>query len=145
MKNIPWLALVLTALMAASASAHHSTAMFEWGQEARIKGTIKVFQWTNPHSWTVLVIAKEGGETEEWNFEGMSPNWLSRHGWSKSSLKPGDKIEMGYYPLKDGRKGGFTINVRWPDGRVLSALPAIGPTNGGNPVPAQPGAAATAK
>jgi hypothetical protein len=118
------LAALLTTITAARVCAHHSTAMFDWGWEERISGVVKEFQWTNPHSWIVLEVRNEAGETEEWNFEGMSPNYLGRHGWTKRSLQPGDEIEMGYYPLKDGRKGGFTVNVQMPGGSVLRELPS---------------------
>lgn len=118
------LAVTATAWLAMPVFAHHSTAMFEWGEESRITGVIKDFQWTNPHSWIVLEVKNEAGETEEWNFEGMSPNYLGRNGWTKRTLEPGDEITMGYYRLKDGRKGGFTVDVEFPDGRVMRELPS---------------------
>lgn len=122
------LALVATTLAGASAAAHHSPVMFDFAQEKqqRIEGVIKDFQWTNPHTWIVLIVQNEAGETEEWGFEGMSPNYLGRHGWSKRTLQPGAVIAMGYAPLRDGRKGGFTMNVRLPDGSVLQELPPLG-------------------
>ena len=107
----------------APAFAHHSTAMFEWGKEVKVTGTVKEFQWTNPHTWTVFTVSDGKGGTEDWGFEGMSPNYLGRNGWSKSSLKPGDKVEIGYYPLRDGRKGGFSVAVTFPDGHTIRELP----------------------
>jgi hypothetical protein len=132
-------ALGALALLAASApaSAHHSTAMFEWGKEVKVTGVVKEFQWTNPHTWTVFTVSDGKGGTEEWGFEGMSPNYLGRNGWSKGSLKPGDKVDMVYYPLRDGRKGGFTVAVTLPDGKTIRELPS---SPGGAPPP-RPGPA----
>ncbi len=54
-----------------------------------------------------------------WAFEGMSPNHLVRYGWSRKSVAPGDKINITYYPLKDGRKGGFNVTITKVDGKKL--------------------------
>lgn len=118
------LAAAGAALTAVPAFAHHSTAMFEWGKEKKITGTVKEFQWTNPHTWTVFLVSDGKGGQEEWGLEGMSPNYLGRNGWSKASLKPGDKVDMVIYPLRDGRKGGFTVAVTFADGKTIRELPA---------------------
>jgi len=109
--------------LALPASAHHSTAMFEWGKEVPISGTVERFDWTNPHTFLYMMVPDGKGGSARWAFEGMSPNHLSRHGWSKRTLNPGDKITVGYYPLKDGRKGGFCVTVVKADGEKLHQLP----------------------
>ena len=53
-------------------------------------------------------------------FEGMSPNYLARRGWSKSTLKPGDKITVTFRPMRDGSNGGMFMNAKLPTGEVLS-------------------------
>ena len=88
--------------LAAPLAAHHSTAMFEWGQAKPLKNmTVEKWEWTNPH--TFLYARDEEGK--RWAFEGMSPNHLVRYGWSKRSVAPGEKIDLTYYPLRDGRRG----------------------------------------
>jgi hypothetical protein len=121
-----YVVFLATFLAGTSAFAHHSAVMFDFGpdKQKQIEGVVKEFQWTNPHTFIVLAVKNEAGETEEWGFEGMSPNWLGRHGWSKRTLEPGAEIAMGFAPLKDGRKGGFTLTVHLPDGTVLQELPA---------------------
>ena len=90
----------------APAHAHHSFAMFDREHPAVLQGTVKDFQWTNPHVWIqVLVPAKAGGE-EEWGVECTSVNFMRRQGWDRTSLKSGDKIKITVYPLKDGSRGG---------------------------------------
>lgn len=105
--------------------AHHSTAMFEWGKEVTISNaTVERWDWTNPHTFLYVTVPKAGGGTDRWAFEGMSPSHLARSGWSKRSLKAGDKINLSYFPLRDGRKGGFNISVTLPDGSTIRQLPA---------------------
>ena len=74
------------------AGAHHSTAMFDFAKTVEIKGTIKEFQWTNPHTWTKVDVEGGGAAAVEYGLEGMSPNYLTRNGWSKRTLKTGDKV-----------------------------------------------------
>ncbi len=115
-----------TALLLASplaAPAHHSTAMFNWGTEVPLKNaTVERWDWTNPHTFLFVSVPGKNGAVEHWAFEGMSPNHLGRSGWSKRTLKPGDRIDLTYYALKDGRKGGFNVTVKLPGGAVLKQL-----------------------
>ena len=127
MKLSRWLAsiLVCAAWLAFGpvASAHHSTAMFEWGTEKSLAGTIERYEWTQPHTFLWVVVPRTAGGTQEWGLEGMSPSWLGRRGWNRHSLSAGDKVTIIYYPLKDHRPGGFYVRVVTPDGRTLAALP----------------------
>lgn len=109
--------------VAAPALAHHSTAMFVWGKETPMKDlTVEKWDWTNPH--TYLYVRDDKGQ--RWAFEGMSPNHLVRFGWSKRSVEPGDKINITYYPLRDGRHGGFNVTITKADGTVLKQFGSAG-------------------
>ncbi len=59
------------------------------------------------------------GVQEEWAIEALSPNVLGRQGWHRSTLKPGDKVSVVIYPLREGKTGGNLISVTLPDGRVM--------------------------
>ncbi len=125
---------VLAAFGAAAtpALAHHSTAMFDFEKTVEITGTVQDFQWTNPHTWTNVAV--EGGNAAGiYGLEGMSPNYLSRNGWTKRTLKPGDKITVAVHPLKDGRKGGFMVSAKLADGTLLYNLPRRPETPGASP------------
>ena len=100
------------------ATAHHSFAMFDNAKEVTLDGTIREFQWTNPHTWVQLLVS-ENGQQVEYSIEGSSPNGLARKGWTRNSLKPGDKIKLVMHPLKDGTKGGSYVRATLPDGTVL--------------------------
>jgi hypothetical protein len=118
------LSLVVGAVaLTAPVDAHHSTAMFNWGKEVAMNNvTVERWDWTNPHTFLYVTVPGKGGASERWAFEGMSPNHLGRTGWSKRTLKPGDKINLTYYSLKDGRKGGFNVSVTKPGSPTLRQL-----------------------
>ena len=99
------------ALAAAPAFAHHSFAMFDSQKNLTLDGTIKEFQWTNPHSWIQIMVKDASGKEVEWSIEGGSPNGLSRGGWKRTSLKAGDKAQVVIHPLKDGTNGGSLVTV----------------------------------
>jgi hypothetical protein len=107
--------------LSAPGSAHHSTAMFDWGNEVRLEGlTVERWVWTNPHTFIYV----RDGAGNRWAFEGMSPNHLSRAGWSRASLRPGEQIDLTYYPLRDGRRGGFNVRILREGGEQLLQLPS---------------------
>ena len=119
-------ALLALAFGATTAVAHHSTAMFDMQHTVTIKGTVTQFDWTNPHTFIWVDVVNDKGVTETWAIEGMSPNYLGRRGWSKTSVKPGEKITVSIRPLKEGKTGGMFIRAQIGD-RVL--LPGGAPTD----------------
>jgi len=110
---------VLAVALATSVAAHHSFAMFDQTKQLSLKGTVREFQWTNPHAFIHLDVANTAGGTESWQVELNSPNNLKRQGWKSSSIKPGDEVTLVLNPLKDGSKGGLFVAVTLPDGTVL--------------------------
>ena len=108
-------------LLAASVgvSAHHSYSMFDLKETKTLVGTVKQFEWTNPHSWLWVYVPNGAGAIEQWGIEGMSPNYLGRRGWSRNTLKAGDKITLEIHPLKNGERGGTFLSVTLPDGKVM--------------------------
>jgi hypothetical protein len=121
-KGLVSLTSVVALAAAAPALAHHSTASFDFEKTIEITGTVKDFQWTNPHSWTNVEVPS-GNAIDIYGLEGMSPNYLARNGWTKRTLNPGDKITFQVHPLKDGRKGGFMVSAKLADGTLLYNLP----------------------
>lgn len=98
-------------LIAGPVQAHHAFVMFDLGREMTLDGTVKQFQWTNPHTWMQLVVKGPGGKEVEWSIEGASPNNLARFGWRPRSLKIGDRVQAVIHPLKDGSTGGSLVSV----------------------------------
>ncbi len=107
-------ALILAAVPVA---AHHSFAMFDRQGERWIEGTVAEFQWTNPHTF-IQVSVPQNGRNVVWSLEGGSPNILSRNGWRRTVLQPGDKVRVLIYPLRNGEPGGSFVEVHKEDGAV---------------------------
>ena len=112
----------LTALgvvaLSGSAFAHHSFAMFDMTREKQktITGTIKEFQWTNPHGviWIYVPVAGKP-QPELWAVELTSPGNLRRAGWTKDSLKVGDRVSAVVNPLRNGGTGGGFQSIKLLD------------------------------
>jgi hypothetical protein len=114
--------LVAAVCFATAASAHHSFAMFDPGKVVTLDGTVKEFRWVNPHVSLFVVADQPGGATELWSVELTSPGNLTRLGWSRKSLNPGDKVIVEVNPLRDGQKGGgFRKATLVATGQVLQA------------------------
>jgi hypothetical protein len=114
-------ALVAGTAVAGTASAHHSFAMFDTGRTITITGAVQAYEWTNPHSEVVVVGGPAGQPAKAWALELTSPNNLLRMGWSKRSLKPGDKVSVVINPLRSGEPGGALLNATLTDtGQVLT-------------------------
>ena len=99
--------------------AHHSFAMFDASKTMTVEGTVKEFQWTNPHSWIFLMVPDAGGQPVQWPIELGSPSGLVRQGWVPKTLTAGMKVKMLIRPLKDGKPGGQFLQVTLPDGKQL--------------------------
>ncbi len=105
-------------------SAHHSGAMFEPEKTITLKGVVKEFEYTNPHSWLWITVTNDDQTMTDWGFEGEGPSTLFRAGIKKGDLKPGDKVTVTGRPMRDGRPAAAWINAVREDGRVLQARTA---------------------
>jgi hypothetical protein len=114
----------LVAALPPSASAHHSFAMFDTTKPGTVTGTVVDFQWANPHCWIDLVVVGSGAQDGKWSFEGQSVSMLARKGWSKTTIKEGDKVTVAYYPNRDGSKSGAVRAVTLADGTALGSYGA---------------------
>ena len=119
-----------TALTAASgtAQAHHSFALFDIRHPLELQGTVQAFKFSSPHTFIVLEVKGDDGQTTIWNLEGASPSILVRDGWSSGSLKSGDEIKLTIDPLQSGAPGGAWISqrVNFRNGRPVVCCPPEG-------------------
>jgi hypothetical protein len=109
---------VAAAMFALPAFAHHSFAMFDGEKTKVLEGTVKEFQWTNPHSWILLTVDTAEGKPQQWAIEMGGPGRLSQQGWSSATLTPGMKIKTVIHPLRDGANGGQFMALTLPDGTL---------------------------
>ena len=119
--RIACIAAVLGFGIAGRADAHHSGAAYDSDHPVAMEGTVKSVNWTNPH--ITFVIEKNGKKNEPtstWILEVSSPGVLTRSGWTKNSLRPGDHAVFRFSPLRDGSAGGYLTKVTLPSGQELS-------------------------
>ena len=109
--------------VALPAGAHHSGAMFEATKTITVKGVVKVFEYTNPHSWLWVTVTNDDESTTDWGFEAEGPSTLYRAGIKKNDLKPGDKVTVTGRPMKDGRPAAAWVLVVKDDGTELRPRP----------------------
>jgi hypothetical protein len=103
------------------AAAHHSGAAYDHEHPQTVAGTVRQVNWTNPHiTFIVETDVKEGLQAGTWVFEVSSPGVLSRSGWTKRSLQPGDHAVFVYAPLRDGKPGGLLYKVTLASGQELT-------------------------
>ncbi len=110
---------VAVGLLAGPALAHHSFAMFDADTTTEAQGTIKEFQWTNPHSWIEVMVTDAEGQEVQWSLELGGPGALSRDGWTPRTIVPGDEVTVRFHPKKDGTPMGQFVSIVLPDGETL--------------------------
>lgn len=132
MKSKPvLLAAALLPLFAAPVAAHHSFAMFDATKMMAHAGTVKEFEWTNPHVWIHIMVPDASGTPREWSFEMQATAAAASGGWNSTIVKPGDKVTVEFHPLKDGSRGGELVAATLPDGKRLGSSAT-------RPAPAKP-------
>ena len=120
MRKLVFAVMSAAVLLAVPASAHHSFAMFDSAKVTTLRGTVKEFRWVNPH--VALFVKLDGSDdpAKLWAVELTSPSNLKRRGWSRTTLKPGDRVAVEVNPLRDGKRGGGFVKATLTDtGRVL--------------------------
>jgi hypothetical protein len=110
-------------LCASPARSHHSNVAYEVTKVITVTGVVKEFKWVNPHTWLYIVVDDGKGGKVEWAAEGRAPGVLLRAGWSRSSLKAGEKVTVDMSPAKDGKPTAIIARVTKEDGTILSNQP----------------------
>ena len=107
-------------LLSASASlhAHHSGAMYDAQKTDTLQGTVRTFQWSNPHCWIQLLVSRDG-ITQEWSVEMGSTAELYRSGWRPATVKAGDTVMIVVRPMRDGSPGAHFLSATGPGGAPL--------------------------
>ena len=124
MKSSAGLLLVAGLLSnAVPALAHHSYAMFDLNTRATLSGTIAKVEWSNPHVFVWVYVPNAKGAHDLYGLEAGAVSLLTRYGWTKSSVKAGEKVTVEYFPLKDKRPGGAFIKLTHADGTVTRNEP----------------------
>ena len=119
---------VVTAILAMTLAgtpliAHHSFAMFDLDKEVKLVGIVTEMKWQNPHTHIGIRVDKDKDidptTVGQWEVEGAAIAIMSRQGWTKNTLKVGDKATIIGRPLKSGEKGASLFYLLRPDGSRL--------------------------
>jgi hypothetical protein len=115
-----WCGLALgLSMICAQVFAHHGTSAYE-EHPITLKGTVTEFAWSNPHSQIYFDVVDDKGNAVHWSCETLSPSRLVRAGWTRTSLKPADKITIILLPAKNGTPVGYLEEVVLADGSKLT-------------------------
>lgn len=101
------------------AAAHHSTSMYDMANPVTVKGSVKRFEWTNPHAFIFLEVKDAAGAIVEWEIELMSLNHLRSYGWMRTTVKPGDVIGATGGAARSGAPSMISSVIELPDGRKI--------------------------
>lgn len=117
--------LTMAGLLVAAAApmmAHHSfAAEFDDAKKVMLKGSVVKIEWQNPHIWLYLDVKDDSGKDVRWQCEGGPPNTLSRNGWTKDALQPGDMVTIDGRRAKDGTNTCNARSVVLPNGHMVFA------------------------
>jgi hypothetical protein len=126
--GVAGIAIVMSAV---PAFAHHSFSMFDATSSKTVEGVVKEFQWTNPHSWILMMVSNSQGQLEQWAIEMGGPIGLARQGWTPKTLKPGMQVKTVIHPMRDGTNGGQFMAITLPDGTLIGDVNAPASANAG--------------
>jgi hypothetical protein len=110
---------ILALSVVGSSYAHHASVGIDRSKTITVEGVITQFRWANPHSWIEMEVVNSAGKTELWNFEMLPPSYLIPAGWTRSTIKTGDRVKVSANGFLDGMPGGIFVSVTLPDGKTL--------------------------
>jgi hypothetical protein len=115
------LSVLFAAALVGVAAAHHSAAMFDPQKTVTLQGTVKAYQWINPHCFIQIVVSDPGGSSKEWAIEMGSTKQLYQAGWRPGTLKSGEQITLVAHPERDGSPSALFVSATRQDGAPVVA------------------------
>jgi hypothetical protein len=107
----------LVAIGPGAVFAHHGSAAYDMSKSLTLNGTVTSVDWNNPHCLLHFDAKDEKGEVQHWTIELYNPLWMTRAGWTRTSLKAGDPINITFHGTKSGAPNGY---IRDGDGKLTS-------------------------
>jgi hypothetical protein len=126
MPNRFHLSLVIMALLASGLPvlAHHAFSNeFDESKPITLEGVVTRIDWENPHVHFYVDVAQPDGTVVNWACETGGPNRLAKRGWTRESLKPGDKVTVHGFPAKDASHSADGRKVTFADGKTIGTEP----------------------
>jgi len=114
--------LTVVILLTRTATAHHAVSVeFDPGQRLTFEGVVTKVEWSNPHVYFYADVKDRDGKSASWVFEAAGPNQLTRLGWTRNSLKIGDRVIVVGCPARDGARAASARSVVAADGHKMIA------------------------
>jgi Family of unknown function (DUF6152) len=111
-------------LVLVPAYAHHGASMFDMAHTIAVKGVVTSFEWSNPHAMIFADVKDDKEKIQRWAVEIRGgTNVLTKAGWNKDSLKPGDQVTLIGHPAKDGTNSMRLAKVVFASGQELNPEP----------------------
>ena len=111
--------IVLTLALVPVAWAHHSQSEYDLRGKVEVEGAVTKVEWRSPHAWIYVDVINAKGEKVNWSFELPSPVTLMRRGWTRDSLKPGDRIKVSGAPAKNFPTIAIANSIKDANGKPL--------------------------
>lgn len=108
--------LLAILVMVTPVPAHHSTARYDLTKTVAVQGTVTEMIWQNPH--VILVMNDTRGKEQA--FEAPSPTYIVNSGWTRDTIKAGDKVTVKGSPAKNGQLPMYLITVTLANGKEYS-------------------------
>ena len=102
-----------------AAWAHHSQSEYDLRSKVEVAGTVTKVEWRSPHAWIYVDVTSDKGEKVNWSFELPSPVTLMRRGWTRDSLKPGDRIQVSGAPARNFPAIAIANSIKDSNGKPL--------------------------
>ena len=116
------------------ANAHHSQSEYDLRAKVDVAGTVTRVDWRSPHAWIYVDVTDDRGQKVNWSFELPSPTTLMRRGWTRDSLKPGDRITVTAAPARNFPAIAIATAIKDAGGKPFFT----GTTQANSPEPAAP-------
>jgi hypothetical protein len=99
-------------LGAVAPAAHHSiSAVYDSRKQVTINGTVREFQFVNPHPWIGVDAAVDGGSVQRWRLE-LDNRWeLVDIGMHAETFKPGDAVVARGSAGRDGARSVYVLRL----------------------------------
>jgi hypothetical protein len=110
--------VLLAALAAAPAGAHHSWSRYDGDHVVTIEGEITSIEWANPHVIVHFTVAVEGAAPEPWTMEMDPPTLLNRYGLRHDTLKAGMHVKLTGVRARSGAPMMRAVTIEVADGTV---------------------------
>jgi hypothetical protein len=118
-KGLHYISFLVGLALTPAVWAHHSQSEYNLRGKVDVEGTVTKVEWRSPHAWIYVDVTNDKGETVNWSFELPSPVTLMRRGWTRDSLKPGDRIKVSGAPAKNYPDIAIANSIRDGTGKPL--------------------------